>query len=229
MNLRRFPSTWDAIDNPGGQHGARVRPHNVILEAAMKLGLGFLLVASLLLSACTPAVDVTQTAAAQTQAFENDMATALAGTSTAMAPTSTPTSPPATATATATATPTQVPSPTPSGKFDFFDVTVTQVNDNMVEVAFGFQMDKKIKSDALYVGARPLGCKDSQYKTSFRPFIVGGAQSGLVTGDKTIQVQLRQPASCAATGISLFVFVPNSASGDYFHKDFDIPFSLEMK
>jgi hypothetical protein len=189
-----------------------------------------ILVTSVVLGACAPQVDVTQTAAAGTQAAAGTMAamteeaasaTDSAATMTAAAPTSTNTPIPATPTAT------PVPSPTPSGKNEFFDVAVDQVSPDEVDVSFGFQLAQDLQLGDVRIGAFPVGCDNLLLSVGFVPY-APTAYSGLVSGADVVQLKLSKPGTCASKGVQLILFTPNQ-TGALYEQTFDIPFSLEMK
>jgi hypothetical protein len=188
-----------------------------------------ILMTSVVLGACAPQVDATQTAlagtqvAAQTMAVvtqqaESAMATGSAATMTAAAPTATSTPVPPTATETV------VPSPTPSGKNEFFDVAVDQVSPDEIDVSFGFQLAEDIKLGDVHIGALPVGCDSLLPSVGFR-FYDPTTYSGLATGPDVVHLNLNQAGTCQAKGVQLIVFIPNQA-GYLYEQTFDIPFSL---
>jgi len=178
----------------------------------------------LLVSACASPGNTIATSQVQTQVFEGSLSTALAGTMTANAPTATSTF---TVTPPPTATNTPDPSPTPSGKNEFFDVAVKQVNDNEVDVTFGFQIRKGTTLDGLMIGANPEGCPNSMMKYSFQAY-TPSSLSGIVSEQDAIKMQYRQTGKCSATGITLFTF--RNGGGNIYSQTFDkMPFTLEMK
>ncbi|MFN2119608.1 MAG: hypothetical protein ACK2T0_04405 [Anaerolineales bacterium] len=181
-----------------------------------------LVLTGLLVAACGPQVDLTQTAAvdvqeaaqtmtAQTQASGSEMPTAdTGGTMSTAAP--------------AISTEALAPSPTPSGQYEFFDVGVDQVSADEVDVSFGFQLEQDVQLGEVQLGAWPVGCDDLLFSLSLVP-VIPFSYSGWVKGDDVVQLSLDGPGRCESEAIQLMVYRPDQP-GNLYQQTFDIPFTL---
>ena len=194
-----------------------------------------LILPALLLSACAPAVNLTQTAIASTQAAEGQNATDVAASATAAAASMTAAAPTATSTPVPPSpTPTEPPGPTPSGVFGFFDVALEQASADTVQVSFGYQLQQGLDLNGVQIMAQTItkgaNCNSRRFTVFSRPHAVNGVAVGIVRGADAVAMSMQDPAKCSFKGFTLMVFrVQGSAPVTLFKQDFEMPFELEKK